>query len=1137
MRCGFKCPSRLLGAALVAVLVALVFLTPLSAVLAKDTAPASSDTAPYQSEIQDIFDELHASGDAYNAGTLREYSMGKACGFAEEYGESLIRYALDFADGDSLLDKVLRTQGSDLSSGALAQGCNALTGRAADGGSGFDLRGTGDELLLSALRAGADRLRGSGLPFTSRLMLETGIEDRQFVWSVTAIQPLWSDEAGRTHTFTQVAWRHRTKDGDTVNTGLAVRRLSADEKVLYGANVFFDHAARMNHNRMSVGVDARTSLMGVSANRYIPLSGWKSRDLVWEERAAGGWDLELDGTLPEYPDWQGYLRGFVWSGNDRDTRDEVHGYEAGLRWNPVSLMMLEAGITDEQDSPMSLNLTLGFQYRFGEPWAGRSARANGLLSVADRIYDPVRRENNVRTESRKKQSAILTVLETVGANNAQTDSASYPLSTNGSVDMPATVTVSGAAGSIATLRFADGAILRIGAGTKVRLFPDHLKLIHGVIQYISGSTSRTVNVPGGVITLLGTDIDVRTNGTVSTVRVREGAIRLAGEASGSASASHGDMATATDGVVGAVSTSGAAYDAHTDDVSEKIDRAGMPLTEQKAAPYPVAAPTVSAAALASGQPVTFGLKFNAPVTVSGGTPRLTFTINGNTRAASMSGGSGTDELQFTYTLQAADVGATSLTVTDFDPMGATIGGGGKDAITTIADAAVSLSSVVADLTAPAGYAVSITTDPINAANVAAAAFQITGAEVGATYNYTFSSSGGGSTVTGSGTISTATQNVTGINLSAMTDGTLTLSLTMTDTHGNTGAAATDTVVADLAAPTISGFSAVSGGSDPANTGDVITITLDADENLAQHGAPSLTLDIGGSSKTANFSSIAGGNATFTYTVQAGDYDVNGIEITAIHVAANELEDAAGNDLDTTFTLPHNLSLDVATVMLGRPTCPSGDLSEPSNHVGGNAGCARLFGSDPASIDDVMIYAGDVPGTTTDFFVRRCDIGMTWDGAACTGTRSSLRWKNAATDSTTTNVGPGAVWTNDAARNGPNNTALLVADASGVHAAAAACNALPGGSWYLPGLSELDVIYADLVATDDPDHPLPTVDDATDDDHSGTTGPLRGSFDLTGQWYWSSSEYDATLAWRQRFADGSQVSSLKTFTRPVRCARR
>ncbi|MFO1119745.1 MAG: inverse autotransporter beta domain-containing protein [Rhodospirillales bacterium] len=992
MRCGFKRPSRLVGAVLAAVLVAFVFLIPLSAVLAKDTAPASSDTAPYQSEIQDIFDELHASGDAYNAGTLREYSLGKACGFAEEYGESLIRYALDFADGDSLLGNVLRTQGSDLSSGALAQGCSALTGRAADGGSGFDLRGTGDELLLSALRAGAGRLRGSGLPFTSRLMLETGIEDRQFVWSVTAIQPLWSDEAGRTHTFTQVAWRHRTKDGDTVNTGLAVRRLSADEKVLYGANVFFDHAARMNHNRMSVGVDARTSLMGVSANRYIPLSGWKSRDLVWEERAASGWDLELDGTLPEYPDWQGYLRGFVWSGNDRDTRDEVHGYEAGLRWSPLSLMMIEAGITDEQDSPMSLNLTLGFQYRFGEQWADRSARANGLLSVADRIYDPVRRENNVRTESRKKQSAILTVLETVGANNAQTDSASYPLSTNGSVDMPATVTVSGAAGSIATLRFADGAILRIGAGTKVRLFPDHLKLIHGVIQYISGSTNRTVNVPGGVITLLGTDIDVRTNGTVSTVRVREGAVRLAGEVSGSASASHGDMATATDGVVGGVSTSGAAYDTHTDDVSEKIDRAGMPLTEQKAAPYPVAAPTVSAAALASGQPVTFGLKFNAPVTVSGGTPRLTFTINGNTRAASMSGGSGTDELQFTYTLQAADVGATSLTVTDFDPMGATIAGGGKDAITTIADAAVSLSSVVADLTAP----------------------------------------------------------------------------------------------------TISGFSAVSGGSDPANTGDVITITLDADENLAQHGAPSLTLDIGGSSKTANFSSIAGGNATFTYTVQAGDYDADGIEITAIHVAANELEDAAGNDLDTTFTLPHNLSLDVATVMLGRPTCPSGDLSEPSNHVGGNAGCARLFGSDPASIDDVMIYAGDVPGTTTDFFVRRCDIGMTWDGAACTGTRSSLRWKNATTDSATTNIGGGTAWTNDAARNGPNNTALLAADASGVHAAAAACNAPPGGSWYLPGLSELDVIYADLVATDDPDHPLPTVDDATDDDHSGTTGPCAAA---------------------------------------------
>jgi hypothetical protein len=166
---------------------------------------------------------------------------------------------------------------------------------------------------------------------------------------------------------------------------------------------------------------------------------------------------------------------------------------------------------------------------------------------------------------------------------------------------------------------------------------------------------------------------------------------------------------------------------------------------------------------------------------------------------------------------------------------------------------------------------------------------------------------------------------------------------------------------------------LSSGGDPAGIGDIITVTLNANEDLVQSGAPTLTLDIGGTSRTANFSAINAGNAEFTYTVQAGDNDADGITITAINVAANELEDASGNDLDTTFALPHNLSLDVSTILLGLSSCPSGDLSAPAN-----SGCARLFGADPTDIDDVMVYAGDVPGTATDFFVRRCDLGQDYD---------------------------------------------------------------------------------------------------------------------------------------------------------------
>ena len=57
-------------------------------------------------------------------------------------------------------------------------------------------------------------------------------------------------------------------------------------------------------------------------------------------------------------------------------------------------------------------------------------------------------------------------------------------------------------------------------------------------------------------------------------------------------------------------------------------------------------------------------------------------------------------------------------------------------------------------------------------------------------------------VTGTGTVSADPQQITGLDLSGLGDGTLTLSITLTDTLGNAGSPATSTVTKDTLAPTI-----------------------------------------------------------------------------------------------------------------------------------------------------------------------------------------------------------------------------------------------------------------------------------------------------------------------------------------------
>ncbi|MBW1298289.1 beta strand repeat-containing protein, partial [Aquimarina litoralis] len=121
-----------------------------------------------------------------------------------------------------------------------------------------------------------------------------------------------------------------------------------------------------------------------------------------------------------------------------------------------------------------------------------------------------------------------------------------------------------------------------------------------------------------------------------------------------------------------------------------------------------------------------------------------------------------------------------------------------------------------DNIAPTGYSVSIDQSPINLGNENAVSFTFASAEVGATYNYTFTSSGGAGSVTDSGAIATATDQITGIDLSGLPDGTITLTVTLTDVSGNTGSNATDTESKDTGAPT--GYS-VSIDQSPINSGN------------------------------------------------------------------------------------------------------------------------------------------------------------------------------------------------------------------------------------------------------------------------------------------------------------------------------
>ena len=190
-------------------------------------------------------------------------------------------------------------------------------------------------------------------------------------------------------------------------------------------------------------------------------------------------------------------------------------------------------------------------------------------------------------------------------------------------------------------------------------------------------------------------------------------------------------------------------------------------------------------------PVPFTINMSENVVVTG-SPRIAIDVGGTTRYAVYASGSGTSTLIFNYTIQAGDNDTDGVVLSSpIDLNGGTIKDlAGNDSSLTFVVPNTSGILINTNI-APTGYSIAYTQDTVTNANMTSLAFQFAGATVGTTYAYTISSSGGGGNVTGSGTIATATDTISGINVSGMNDGILTASVTLS--NGAVGAAVTDTI--------------------------------------------------------------------------------------------------------------------------------------------------------------------------------------------------------------------------------------------------------------------------------------------------------------------------------------------------------
>ena len=267
--------------------------------------------------------------------------------------------------------------------------------------------GADDEIIVAAERKALNATNGilrsltSGLTeslknFESIKYLDIQIEAQENfnpAYSVTILNSLFENK--NSLFFNQNNLTHN-KDEQTINFGLGYRTLVNNDKVLLGANIFYDYAFDDNHRRIGAGLEVISSVFDFRSNIYEAESDVVTLTNGSTEEALDGWDARIDYHIPVGFDLRIFGTYFDWE--DSAKTYENKGEQYGIA-GQYGLVKFEVGYRDEEGNKkkdafgkISLVIPLGDVATSGVVSRGMME----MVSVRDQLYEPVERENRIR---------------------------------------------------------------------------------------------------------------------------------------------------------------------------------------------------------------------------------------------------------------------------------------------------------------------------------------------------------------------------------------------------------------------------------------------------------------------------------------------------------------------------------------------------------------------------------------------------------------------------------------------------------------------------------------------------------------------------------------------------------------------
>ena len=219
------------------------------------------------------------------------------------------------------------------------------------------------------------------------------------LYSAETIQPLGHyDNTSRDVWFTQQRISRASDTGTTLNVGVGYRRISKDDRRLYGAHLFYDHRFLNRHDRLSAGLEYMSGESEFRFNWYGSASDERVLDanLHTLERVSNGYTLEYGKTFKNARWTRVYVEGYHWN---QDRQADKNGLRIGSELQLTPRVSVDMGYNKPEHSSGGAYGKITFRLA-GAPmaWYGGKHRLEQSATVRDKMLNIVRRTNTVFVE-------------------------------------------------------------------------------------------------------------------------------------------------------------------------------------------------------------------------------------------------------------------------------------------------------------------------------------------------------------------------------------------------------------------------------------------------------------------------------------------------------------------------------------------------------------------------------------------------------------------------------------------------------------------------------------------------------------------------------------------------------------------